>query len=86
MAYETSERPLDTGDVLLLFTDGVFEVDSPSGEQFSHELLLEAVQRRARLPPRRLLSELLDEIQTFSASETFADDVCVIAVEITRLC
>jgi serine phosphatase RsbU (regulator of sigma subunit) len=86
LVYRTTERPIRAGDVLLLFTDGVFEVDSPAGEQFSHELLLAAVQRRARLEPQKMLSELLAEIRRFSASESFADDVCVIAAEITRLC
>ena len=86
IVYQASERAINAGDVLLLFTDGMFEVDSPAGEQFSHELLLAAVQRRAHLAPSQLLSELLSEIRQFSTSESFADDVCVIAVEVTRLC
>jgi serine phosphatase RsbU (regulator of sigma subunit) len=86
IVYRTSERALHAGDVLLLFTDGMIEVDSPGGEQFSHELLLAAVERRAHLAPPELLSELLAEVRRFSASESFADDVCLIAVEVTRLC
>jgi serine phosphatase RsbU (regulator of sigma subunit) len=86
IVYRTSASTIHAGDLLLLFTDGVFEVDSPAGEQFSHELLLAAVQRRAHLAPHQLLSELLSEIRQFSANQSFADDVCVIAVEVTRLC
>ncbi len=84
-AYPTAERPLANGDFLLLFTDGLFEVDGPDGQQYSQERLLAAVRARVRLARPELLAQLLEEIQQFSVSKSFADDVCLVGMEVTRV-
>jgi sigma-B regulation protein RsbU (phosphoserine phosphatase) len=81
-AYEASGHPIASGDLLLLYTDGLYEVESPSGEQYSHEMLLAAVQRNAKLPSSELLDRLLAEIKLFSGDQKFADDVCLVLMEV----
>jgi PAS domain S-box-containing protein len=82
--YPTASRPLAGGDVVMLFTDGLFEVEGPGGEQFSQELLLEAVRKHSRLHCEELFNELLKEIPAFAEGHQFTDDVCLVGMEASQ--
>jgi sigma-B regulation protein RsbU (phosphoserine phosphatase) len=79
--YPTASVPMAAGDLVMLFTDGLYEVEGPGNQQFSQDLLLQAVKKHARLHCADLFDAILDEIQQFSASHEFADDVCLVGVE-----
>ncbi len=83
--YETCERPLAAGDVLLLFTDGLFEVEGPDDEQYTQERLLAAVRQRIKLGSAELVRDVLDEVKAFSVHKEFDDDVCLIGAEVERV-
>ena len=83
--YVTTSRDLSAHDLVVLYTDGVFEVDGPDEQQFGQDRLLAAVRQRLQLPPDRLFDELLGELRAFSGKEEFVDDVCLVGVEATYI-
>jgi serine phosphatase RsbU (regulator of sigma subunit) len=84
--YRTCECPLALDDFIMLFTDGLFEVESPDFELYSRERLTAAVRERVRLPSAKMLAELLGEIRRFSERTEFSDDVCIVGMDVTRRC
>lgn len=80
--YPTATFPLAAGDFLMLFTDGLYEVEGPNNEQFSQDLLLQAVKKHARLHCADLFDAILGEIKQFSTNQEFADDVCLVGAEL----
>jgi phosphoserine phosphatase RsbU/P len=80
--YSNSHCELSPHDTLLLFTDGLFEVEGPSGEIYDYRRLLEAVNRRRELPAFQLCHEIIEEVQRFSVGRHFSDDVCLVAMEV----
>jgi serine phosphatase RsbU (regulator of sigma subunit) len=83
--YSNDSCEVEAGDVLLLFTDGLFEVENPRGELFSEGGLREAVTRFAQLAPGALIRAAVEEAEKFASGRPFPDDMCVVGVEITRL-
>jgi sigma-B regulation protein RsbU (phosphoserine phosphatase) len=83
--YSNSHCELSPHDTLLLFTDGLFEVEGPSGEIYDYRRLLEAVNRRRELPAFQLCHEIIEEVQRFSVGRHFSDDVCLVAMEVGPL-
>jgi len=79
--YQTSKLKLDPKDMVMLFTDGLYEVEDRNNELYSQEMLVAGVQRRAQLSAPQLFDELLAEIRHFAADSAFADDVCLVAIE-----
>jgi phosphoserine phosphatase RsbU/P len=79
--YETTEVTLDPKDLVMLFTDGLYEVQDRKDELYSQEMLVAGVQRRTQLSAPQLFDELLAEIRRFAADSDFDDDVCLVAVE-----
>jgi sigma-B regulation protein RsbU (phosphoserine phosphatase) len=83
--YDTVHRKISPRDVVLLFTDGLFEVEGSGGQLYDYQKLLRAVCNRTGLPVPELCRSLIDEVQQFSATQAFDDDVCLVAMDIDRL-
>lgn len=83
--YKTFESKMTPGDLILMFTDGIFEVEGAAGEYFDQQRLISAVERRLREPSEDLLEGLLSETREYSVKHQFGDDVCLVGVEFKHL-
>ena len=81
--YETSEIKLVPRDLLILFTDGLYEVHSSKDQLYSKEMLLAATQKHLKKPAAQLFDVLLKEVQDFAINHAFDDDVCMVGLEYT---
>jgi len=79
--FSTSHSVFEQNDCILLFTDGLYEVESPEGEQFGLDALISSLKSHADLPAEKLFNALLAEACEFSKKQEFDDDVCIVAVE-----
>jgi serine phosphatase RsbU (regulator of sigma subunit) len=84
-SYPTTTRPMEKGDLVMLFTDGLFEVEDATGAFFSEEQLQQTVTRYAALAPESFFDRVLADIRKYSQRETFADDVCVVGMQIRQI-
>ena len=82
--YQTTEITIKPGDLLMLFTDGLFEVQGQNEELYSQERLMLDVQNLLPRPTGELFDELLKAICAFSVDHEFADDVCLVGVDFTK--
>jgi serine phosphatase RsbU (regulator of sigma subunit) len=84
--YACGDCALAAGDVLLLFTDGLFEVTrADDDEEYGKDRLLAAAQRHILLPPPELCDALISEVRAFAGGATLDDDVCLLSVEAMRV-
>jgi sigma-B regulation protein RsbU (phosphoserine phosphatase) len=82
--YPTASHPLAPEDVMMLFTDGLYEVEGADNQQFSQDLLLHAVRKHSTLHCSELFDAILGEIKQFSVNHEFADDVCLVGAEVNQ--
>lgn len=80
--YSMTRREISKGDMILLFTDGVFEVFGPNGDEFGEERLEKALLENREMATSSLLDKILEEIRAFSSSEEARDDICLVGVDI----
>ena len=80
-AYQTTETILNAGDFVMLFTDGLYEVQGQNEELYSQERLLMDVKSLLAHPPGILFDELLQVIRTFAVGCNFDDDVCLVGMD-----
>lgn len=85
ISYQTHELPVAERDLILAFTDGLFEVENSQSQAFSETRLREAIQQRVGQPLTELVQELSHEIEDFAQGHAFTDDVCLVGMEIVWL-
>jgi sigma-B regulation protein RsbU (phosphoserine phosphatase) len=83
--YQTHERTVATDDLVLLFTDGLFEVENKSDEPFGEERLRETIRQHAGMSPDQTILDTFAEIKDFAQGRAFTDDVCLVGLEIAHL-
>jgi phosphoserine phosphatase RsbU/P len=81
VSYSTSHSPFDQNDCILLFTDGLYEVESPAGEEFGLNSVVASLRSHSELPAEAIFNALLADTCDFSGKQEFDDDVCIVAVE-----
>jgi len=80
--YDTRECAVTPGDLVVLYTDGLFEVDGPDDEEFGSARLLQSLSRSLAKSSNEIVRNLFDEIDLFSAGRGFSDDVCLVGMEL----
>jgi len=80
--YATHQHPVESGDAVLLYTDGLFEVTNPNGEEYGQDRLRSLVRKHIARPTPELFVELLRDTQQFAGAEEFPDDVCLLSLEV----
>jgi sigma-B regulation protein RsbU (phosphoserine phosphatase) len=78
--YENATHALATGDVLYLYSDGLYELSGQERRTLSCEELEDLFSRSAKAT--NSLDALLAELEQFNGSARFADDVSVLEVRI----
>jgi sigma-B regulation protein RsbU (phosphoserine phosphatase) len=83
--FPTCRRAVDTGDFILLFTDGLVESANANQECYSQERLAEAIHRRRNLPAAELMKAIVEEVREFCDNGEFGDDVCMVGLKVNEL-
>ncbi len=79
--YELRETYLGPGDMLALYSDGVTEACSPSGEEFGEDGLASFLWQRKSESCRELVSGLVDYLRNWHGSSSFTDDFTIVLVK-----
>lgn len=75
--------PLESGDCILLYTDGITEALDNEGNEFGLERMTQAFRTTAKQGPRAIVSRLIDELRDFVGATPQNDDITLIAIRKT---
>jgi serine phosphatase RsbU (regulator of sigma subunit) len=71
------------GDIVLLITDGFFEWENPTREQFGTKRLAEVIRRCSDHDPETIIAELYDSVLTFAQGAPQKDDLTAVLIKRT---
>jgi sigma-B regulation protein RsbU (phosphoserine phosphatase) len=80
--YEQKTILLSPGDIVCAFTDGVFEVQNPAGEEFGEQAMVEFIQQNSGLSAAELSNGLYKKIKNFSKHTSFRDDFTIFIIKV----
>jgi sigma-B regulation protein RsbU (phosphoserine phosphatase) len=82
--YRQVSIPIEAGDVLCFYSDGLTEARSggDGGEPFGEGRLSALVQENGRLGPEELIDRIRGAVVDFSGTERFADDLTCVAIQV----
>lgn len=79
MVAETSFR-LESGDYMLLYTDGATEAENPKGEQYGIGRLKDSLTRAQGKPANEVVEALFSDLMAFIDTTAILDDITLVVV------
>jgi len=79
--YEQGEVMLETGDVVLCFSDGISEATNAQGEMWEEREVHRLLRQHASLRASALVEKLIAEADAFAGDAEQADDLTVVALK-----
>jgi serine phosphatase RsbU (regulator of sigma subunit) len=80
--YQETQVPLEPGDRVIFYTDGIVEAMNEKKEIFGFELALEVVQKAGSMSAEALLKEILNKVNEFVGSAAQHDDLTAIVISV----
>ncbi len=77
-AYDESIVQLQTGDLLVCYTDGITEPENAYGEMFGEERLIEIVKRNAAQEDSTIIQSVLEAVRNWHAAAELPDDMTLL--------
>ena len=79
--FEDYSRSIESGQMVLLTTDGIFEAHNPDGEMFGKVRFKEVIRRNAGLEAEGLRRAVFDAVTEFRSSEPQEDDITLVVIK-----
>ena len=76
-----SAKTFEVGDVMLMTTDGVWEVRNKAGEMYGKERMKNYFKSITSKAPEDLLEAIHQEVIHFVGENDFLDDVTMVAIK-----
>jgi len=72
---------MESGDILVLYTDGIIESENSEGDEFGIDRLSRLVAENSERSSQDLVNFITAEVSRFSAGMSQIDDITLIAIE-----
>ena len=82
--YTVSECSMNNDDIVLLFTDGIYEVENAELDMFGEKQLQQIVKDKLSNTPEIMLDAIIQEINNFAGKTEFSDDVCMVSMHVRK--
>ena len=85
--YKMATARVEKGDILLLFTDGVYEVFNENREEFGEKRFLALLQAGLQnglfeKPIKEIINSIIEHLNTYKNNEPFIDDITLLGIRV----
>lgn len=79
--YTQQSLYLESGDLVLLYTDGIIDAQNPAGEPFGNRRLQQLLRSSQHLPAGKILETLMAAVQDFKSQSPSYDDITLVILK-----
>jgi len=79
---EPEQITLESGDVMVWYTDGLSEAENQAGEEFGPRKISDIVRSNWGASAQEIVDLLYQEAITFSERDTFDDDLTIMVLKV----
>ncbi len=80
--YTPTEVPMKTGDVLVLYSDGLTEANNSAGDMFERERLIQSLQKAAQNSVKEIVTHIIEDLRSFLKGAPIMDDVSLSVIKV----
>jgi serine phosphatase RsbU (regulator of sigma subunit) len=82
MTYEQRSIQMQSGDILVAFTDGITEAFNTQNEEFGDRRLREAIDSGDNLSPRELMDGIISKVRQWCSGAPQSDDMTMVVMKV----
>jgi CheY-like chemotaxis protein len=72
---------LEPGDMLVVYTDGITEAQTPTGKTFGEDRLLEVLLAHSKASANALCAAVFEEVRQFTGNSPRQDDIALVVIK-----
>jgi serine phosphatase RsbU (regulator of sigma subunit) len=80
--YRESQKQIDSGQIILIVTDGIKEAVNTHGEMFGNERLLKVIRDNADKPASEITTQIFERLNNFRHPLKADDDVTLVVIKV----
>jgi sigma-B regulation protein RsbU (phosphoserine phosphatase) len=78
---EYSKTDLNTGQLIFLSTDGIWEALNPQGDMFGKERICEIIRKNSSLPANDIIDLIIEALRKFQKDAPIEDDITLVVIK-----
>ena len=82
--YEEFNRTLSPGQIVLIGTDGIWEMKNESGERFGKERLKDIIRMNASSTAKEIIAAVYDALNKYRGTMQPEDDITMVVIKVQR--
>ncbi|MFC1857234.1 SpoIIE family protein phosphatase [Thermodesulfobacteriota bacterium] len=82
--YDEFNRTLAPGQIVLIGTDGIWEMHNESGEMFGKVRLKEIIQMNASLTAKEIIAAIYDSLNRYRGTKQPEDDITMVVIKVQQ--
>jgi sigma-B regulation protein RsbU (phosphoserine phosphatase) len=82
--YEEFQRTLTPKQIILIGTDGIWEMRNDADEMFGKERLMEIIRSNSSATAKEVLASIIDALKRFRGSKQPEDDVTMVMIKVIQ--
>ncbi|MEO1855946.1 MAG: SpoIIE family protein phosphatase [Rubritalea sp.] len=82
--YGADKVQLSSIELIVLFTDGIYEIENADGKEFGVERMLKVLSSKTQKSGSVALDQLLEAAEQHAGTQSFGDDVCMLAIDLEQ--
>ncbi len=82
--YDSFHRRLEPGQVIMIGTDGIWEMRNQAGEMFGKKALMEIVRNNQTATARQIVDTVSGALEQFRGDQAPEDDITLVVIKVDR--
>ena len=82
--YDSFHRRTEPGQIIMIGTDGIWEMHNQAGEMFGKKALMEIIRNNHTASARQILDTVTETLEQFRGDEAPEDDITMVLIKVNR--
>jgi len=84
LEYNSYHRRLESGQIIIIGTDGIWEMQNKAGEMFGKKAVMEIIRNNHAMSARQIVETVVDALNRFRQDAAPEDDVTLVVIKVDR--
>jgi sigma-B regulation protein RsbU (phosphoserine phosphatase) len=82
--YDSFHRRIEPGQIIMVGTDGIWEMHNQAGEMFGKKALMEIIRNNHTASARQIVDTVTETLEQFREDEAPEDDITLVVIKVNR--